>query len=377
MPPADRLGCAETYRAAIHFQGGASLWTWIEGLTALQWGRKRDDYSEATVTVAKTLAGSTCCGRLGQTRTWGHELTIYRDDDPNPVWQGPIIRKTEKRATISFDARDVLFWLDRRAVAPAGPEYFWPTPTDTGAILRQLINDGFPVGDPARNPGITQYAVLEDTGTRSTTDHLWRDSEPIGSVMRDLIGAGVDVFTVGRRIYIVSDTPTGRAYRLTDRDFLDELELRENGLDAATRGVLVGGQPLDGNGQPIQDVAPVIGRSGGPEPFFGQIDRLSTSQNTNNQQVADGIAGAMRSYGTPPPIDLVVPDNARLSPDAPVTLGQLIPGRPFTVLLDGYCTRIQQDFRLNELEVTWSSTEVEQVAVSLASNGPVRQAGAA
>ena len=257
----ETLGCAENYRVAIHAQGGRGLWTWVGGLEEITWGRKSDDWSEASVEVAKTEAGADCCGKLGQTHTWAHELSIYRDNDQEPVWQGPIVVKSEKRHSLALTARDMLFWMERRAVSPAAGSYFYPNPTDTGAILRTVITDAFTAADP----GLLTYADLQDTGTTSTLDRVWRDSQPVGELLRELLSAGVDVFTVGRRVYVLSDRSRlgFNAYRLDEDAFLDELEVRENGVDASTRTVCVGGQPLDGSGQPIQDVSPVIGTAGG------------------------------------------------------------------------------------------------------------------
>src|SRR5690606_28272131 len=119
-----RLGCAETYSAAVHLRGGRVLWTPLdtEGITALSWGRKLGDYSEASVTVAKKDLPRECLQRLADTvnetgritpgvHVWSHELSIYRDG--RLVWQGPIIQPQESRTEITLDARDALFWNDR------------------------------------------------------------------------------------------------------------------------------------------------------------------------------------------------------------------------------------------------------------------------
>lgn len=371
-----RLGCASTYDAEIRSQGGGHLWTKVQGLTALRWGRKRDDWSEGSITVTKSLAGSDCCGKLGNTRTWGHELRIIRDNEP--VWEGPIVQVREKRATLTFQARDMLFWLDRRPILDrAGPYHPW-FGVDTGAFIRLLITEAFtdPAGVEDWDPGLLAYAQLEDSGTTSTTEKLWRYSVSVGEVVRDLISAGVDLYTIGRRIVSISDKiATNQApYVLRETDFLSELEVVENGLDAATQAVVVGGQPVDGAGNPIQDVSPVIGLAGGWDPFYNMVTRFSSSPNVVQQSVANGIASAMRSYGYPPPVDIIVPSGAKLSPEAQVDMGQLIPGRLFKVTLDSYCRAVEQPFRLNELDVQWDDKSTETVAVSLASGGPSKAA---
>jgi hypothetical protein len=358
------LGCPSAYHVGIHLQGGGVLWTQIDdGVTTVKWQRKRDDFSVASITVAKRDAGDGCCAKLGRTYSWAHELTLYRDD--TLVWQGPIVRKTESRTTFGFEARDMIAWLDRRSVKPSGAEYFFPNAVDTGSLIRQLVTEGF----TSHDPGLLAYAVLSNTGTNSTLDHTYYDSVAIGHVVRDLIKAGVDIYTVGRALHVVADDPVGRPLMLSEADFLSELTVAEAGLDACTRGVVVGGQPVDGSGQSVQG-PPVIGSYGGPVAGFGLIEQVSPSQTTINAGVASGIAAKMVSYGTPPPVDIIVPDGAQLSPSAPVDINQLIPAATLGISLSSFCTPVaSQQFRLSEVDVTWSSGS-EQVAVSLAAGGP-------
>lgn len=80
----------------------------------------------------------------------------------------------------------------------------------------------------------------------------------------------------------------------------------------------------------------------------------------------------MASYGNPPPVDIIVPNNAQLSPDANVTIDELVPGYPVTVALRSYCTPVTQRFVINEVEVTAdvsSDRMNESVQVSLANEG--------
>jgi hypothetical protein len=374
------LGCSGTYAIDVHKQGARGLFAQLDGLQSIKWGRKLDAYSEATVVVAKKTAGAACCRALGNVHTWGHEVTVYRDDQL--VWQGPITTKTETRTTVQLDCRDMLSWLDHRNIQPPHNtvtglnEYFFPTPgSDTALILARVIADAFPLTDALRNPGLTEYLVCPASGTASTTDHLWADSATVATVVNDLIQAGLDMYTVGRAIHFATTVSLAElpAVRLTQDDFLTELSVVEDGLDAGTRAVLVGGQPVDALGNPItntaNDVAPVIGASGpvAGQPFWGQLDTLSSSPNTTDPTVAAGIARAIRASQFPPPLDIVVPDGATLSPTAPVTVQQLTPGRPVLVALTDYCTPVSQVFKVNELDVTWTSDQAapEAVQVSL------------
>ncbi|GAA0607449.1 hypothetical protein GCM10010174_25730 [Kutzneria viridogrisea] len=359
------LGSASEYHAQVRVAGSDELVCDVEGVTGLEWGRVRDDYSTAQVTMAKPRLGATCRRGLGAVGTWRHHLTLWREDDV--VWHGPIVNKTERRDTLTLAARDMLAYLDRRGVKPQGSDsYFRPVPADTGALIRMLIQDGFAEHDP----GLLAHAELRDSGTRSTLDHLWTDSATIGHVVRDLLHAGADLYTVGRTVYCVPDRTTGAPHQLCEEHFLGDIEVREAGLDAATRAVVVGAQPVGGDGQAV-DGPPVRGAAGGVDPVLGLIERISGSESTTDSGVAEGIARAIVAYGCPPPVDLLVPSGARLSPTAPVDIGHLIPGAAFVVALDSYCTPVRAEFRLTELAVSWKPGETgESVAVSLASHGP-------
>lgn len=385
-PVDDVLGCAERYDAVVHYQGGRHVWAHLDGLTALNWGRKLDDYSEASVTVAKRDASRDCLAALGRTQNWAHELSIYRDRQL--VWQGPIIQIDETRGQIVIDARDMLTWLDRRVIHPIGPaslpswrwHYHWWEARPAGEIIHKMLSDGFTGNYP--DPGLFAHARIDIPGTPlATTELMYGDTEYIGTVVRDILPVGMDMFTLARKCYFIPEGyRLARApYRLGQRHFLDDLTVRKIGLDTATRGVLVGGNVLDheGNpmppfppaveGQPELDHPPVRGAAGGTtgETGYGLIEKLSTSDNTTDDRVANGIAARIRAYGFPPPVALLVPDGARLDPSAPVSIGQLVPGRTWRVQLDDYVTPVAGGFRLSEVDVTWTADDTEQVAVSL------------
>lgn len=396
-----RLGSASSYTAVIHRLGGQQTFMHVEGLEKLSWGRKLDDYSEASITVAKKDASANCCGKLGQVHTWGHELSIYRDDEF--VWQGPIVNKHEFRDRFVFDARDMLAWFDRRATLGI---YNWAEkteenpgawlPADSALIVARIVEDGFgrsgAIQDPRLDPNVLDHVVIPGaSGHTATFQALQIGEKNLGASVRSVAENGLDMYTVGRSICFF---PTSLAHgwtplRLTEHDFLTDLEVRESGLDAATLGIVVGTQPQNpvtdsGTQPPPQQPAPVaswpiwnpLTHTWSPvepfDPFYGAIIRTSSSQTATTADQCVSLAHLGVAYGNPPPIDIIVPSGANLSPDAKVTVSELIPGYPLLVNLESYCTEVTQRFVLNELEVEVDLSSGgldETVQVSMASQG--------
>jgi hypothetical protein len=78
------------HRVFIYYQGGLVRVGEVTPLSQVQWGRKRDDISNAIITT--NGFGADCCELLGSLRSWVHEVVIYRDNDR--VFEGPITRLT-------------------------------------------------------------------------------------------------------------------------------------------------------------------------------------------------------------------------------------------------------------------------------------------
>lgn len=387
------LGVAQEYHAVIHFQGGTRVYTPVEGLIGVSWERKLDDYSEANAVVAKAGVSRACGGRLGEVTPWAHELSIYRDGAL--VWQGPVTNKTETRDALQFSARDVIAWLDRRVIdltfsgsedQPDDAEHNAFT-GESGIMLAQIINKTFPVGDAYNNPGITPYARVDRTpGIYAKSKRIWRGSQTVGSLVRELIKGGIDMFTLGRKLYIVPDAYrlNHAPYRLTDEHLLGDVEMVENGLDTATEGMVAATpeqtSPDDG-GAVTTNPPPYVakyppghhGGAGDPSapPWWGRITKFSTTQQSadpNNpgeepdMRALNSLAQAIRTYGFPTPRTIKIGQQAQLSPDAPISVGQLVPGRPVRVELAHFYTNIAQLFRINEVSVQWGQTSVSSGA---------------
>ncbi|KGI79377.1 hypothetical protein IL38_24075 [Actinopolyspora erythraea] len=375
-----RLGCATRYNAVIHLRGGRVVWTPLdpEGITDVSWGRTLGDYSEASVTVAKQGQPRECLRRLADVvdeadritpgvHCWSHELSIYRDG--GLVWQGPVWQPTETRSTITIDARDVLMWNDRQVLATT----FSAGETDAGWMLRRIMTTTYPQGSP-NDPNIAEHWRIDaPAGRRYALDEaICAGSTTVGKLVRDVCKVGVDQFTLGRKIYMVpSHYRTTRApYRLHEDDVLGDLEVREGGGDMATEGYAYGKEPQDGCAH--YGLWPPGGFT---SAWFGRVTKWRESTDSNDPSTLADMARASYEYGWPPPKAIVLPDGARLAPTAPVSIGQLVPGRPFQVSLPSYVLGTHARFRLNEVEVSWAPPEPEAVQVSLVTlNQPPEEA---
>jgi hypothetical protein len=399
------LGCAQSYQAAIHWQGGKHLFAPLDGVTQVTWGRKLDDYSEASVTLAKGTVSPQCWQKITPkadgTRPgiepWAHELSIYRDRQL--VWQGPVVEWSETRDHIELLARDVLAWMDRRVVdlnleAPPGGD---PNSGQqrykgrTGDVLRSIFERTWPATheiNPWDNPGITEHARIDVVDDRWTeTENVWKGSRTVGELVRDVIKNGYDLFALGRKVYALPDyisSDLSRSpYRLTEEHILGDIEVRKLGLDMATEGFVAAAPenagenapPLYGKWPP--DEGPGHARNAATPAWYGRITRfheptsLGTAQPDpppdpnappppppqNPSPALQQVARAIREYGFPCPVAVIVPSQAALSSTAPITIGQLVPGRVVMVELTSFVNHVQDVFRINEIEVTWENSE--------------------
>lgn len=401
------LGHAERYDVVIHQRGGSRVYGYVDGVTAITWGRKLDDYSECTVEVAKIDASEECAGMLGSVHTWGHEVSIYRDG--YFVWQGPLVTKTETSTGFTLEARDMLAWCDSRPVLNT---YNWslepgetPNPDDpnydpsaevvidAAHVIGKLLADAFGRGvliEPRLDPGFMDYLKIPETvGQNASFQCMQAGEKNLGEALRSIVENGVDMFTIGRYICFYP-TRYGFEYpplRLTEYDFLDELEARENGLEAASQVVVIGQKPereVSGGSQPASEQPKPIGtwpwmeagsnqwRPVEPyDDFYGYLGYTQESDTATSLQRARQIAAQSYMYRYPAPVDVVVPDGARLSQDAPITVDELIPGYPVVLSLDTYRTDVQRRFVISECEFEVTVDEsgmTEAIKVSLASH---------
>jgi len=351
----------------------------MDDLTGVSWSRTINDIADAQVTVPKGGREPECCQALGRVEPWVHELGIYRDADL--VWQGPIVRVTERRSEFVIDAQDVFAWLDKLV------NTFRVTYTSQDEDSRgrrrgrvtyiawnhlRLNLEESALSDPPDYPGIMPYVVRRDgdlptikfekDGSDNTT--VW--TEFVGNIWRELTKRGLTWTTVGRAL-LLRGRPTSKTQaiaRLDIEDFTGEVELIKDGTTAATYAFATSQQTTD-----INDGRTVgTGRVGTP---YGRLDTLVRLQeeDASNADLREAARGALGGRN-PVPAAISVPQGSQLSPEAPVNIRWLVPGERIDVTTEAYCTAISNAFMVSDVDVTWESGG-EKVAVTLIPLGDV------
>lgn len=322
-----RLGAcrADSYRVIVRDRTGPEI---IElDFTQLDWDRRLDDVSEATVQVP-----SSCCGKLGDVWPWRHELAVSRDGDEE--WAGPIqVIANCANGGIVLKAKDMLSWLDHRVIHN---DHDWTALPGIGAVAAaiELIQDGFTPDDP----NVLKYLEGFGVGVVGGRSYL-ANSKYVMDALRDLAKGSVDFTVIGRRIVIMeSGYVLGKTPLLTCEHFAGDVCTSVDGEATVTRAVVTG--------------VGVTGTAGGVDPYFGLLERLVDDQRIGRQTTADGQAAGLLLGTNPPPVLIQSPQGFGLAPDAPVCLSDLVPGVTVPVSVNCTCRTALQDMRLNTLSVS-------------------------
>lgn len=297
--------------------------------TRVQWGRVQDDWSEARVDFP-----ADCCGKLEQVRSWGHELHIARDG--KEVWVGPVVVANFCRGGNTIIARDMLWWLNRRKLHTDHIS----AAQGAVAVAVELITDGLAPDDP----GILAALDAAGVGVIGGREYLADGKKYVLDLLKDLAKGSIDFTAIGRRIVIrPQGTSLGRTAMLTCKDFQGDVCATDNGLTASTHATVTG-------------KGGVIGTAGGIDPFFGLVETIVDDQTITSAATAADQAAGIVAAGNPPPLIVQPPDNASLSPEAPICIEQLVPGVDVPVFLDCTCRPVNQLMRLTKLNVTWDAS---------------------
>ncbi|MET7814228.1 poly-gamma-glutamate hydrolase family protein [Streptomyces sp. NPDC005395] len=378
------LGCPESYTAVIHWRGGALPYpsASMDRLTKVTWSRTVNDVSDAAVTVLKGDMPAECCEALGDVEPWVHELTLYRDDEL--VWQGPILRTTERGETILIEAVDVFAWLDH--VANTWAVLYNTAAADSVGRKRAPVQyiawnhirlnlTQSALSKPPDWANLMPYIVrIGETATPATSfikagskkQSVWPAF--VGDIVRELAKFGLVWTVLGRSIRLSSMRArtlwswrrTG--LRLTAADFAGDIEVIKDGTSAATYAMATTKQESDLT--PGKTIG--VGKTG---TAYGRLDTIVELQGVDSDDpLSDsdireaGEAALVGRY--PVPVTVNIPQGSALRQEAPITIQQLVPGERFDVFADGFCTQLAQAFVLSDLEVEWDGS-TEKVAISL------------
>lgn len=354
------LGCANTYQAVIHDLGGRRRFFTLNGIASVDWERRLDDFGEAHVELTKARASRDCYRRLGDIEPWDHELTLYRDGQR--IWEGPVFDVEEDRTSVVITARDMLAWLARRALHSEPSPLLWPP----AAYAAKVITDA--LGVDGQDPNLVQHIKIVGSRGRFPTLLRWRETQPRTTnalaEVQEIVKAGLDLFVLGRSIHIAHDAvdwAKTRMHHLREQHFLGDFKVRKVGAETASRAFVAGVPP---QGSPEGTPAP-IGVRDGRLPGRPLVENVSSSSNTSDLAVLNGLAARVVGYGNPTPIVVTLPANSQLSPNAPMTVDDLIPGRFLKIVIASYANQLRTIQKLQQIAGTWAPGKGERITVSL------------
>lgn len=336
----------ERCRAADESGSGVPVATLTE-FDNLEWGRVLDDVSKATIRLP-----ASCCGQLADVAEWRHELVVYRRGAP--MWQGPITFIDPRSDHALLIAWDLWGWLARRVIHEnlRFQDGFLGRMPPT-EIAKELAADGFrgPLGfedDPCGSQSTQVFVPNDyDIGRRYRAN-----SQYSLSAIRQLAEKHIDFTSVGRQLVIVAKGASlGRTALLTDEHFGGPVSTPSNGTGTATRVYFRG----DG----------VHAEAGGVHDFFGLLEVIveDTAVDTKRDAIdtAMDLVGALR-----PPLQYVeIPQGSALSPEAPLTIDELVPGVTVPVVVESTCRTVAADMQLSKVDVTVTPSAGEAIKVGM------------
>lgn len=314
----------------------------------MQYSRVLDDVSTAQVVIG--VSGANCCTELGNIRSWRHILQIYRGDDF--MWAGPITSVDWSFDRVTVNAVDIIGLLDRRVPH----QDFSFTDTDLNEIARQLIEDGFAPDDPGHT-----VTVIGPAGVLGGRDY----SENIGQTadhLRDLADTGIDFTAVGANIVLLPEDFCDVVGRLSDEDLPEGVTVTEDGAALATRWIVAG-----------SDESGAVGTAGGPDAYYGLLERYEEQTTIPDQASADMAAAARVRASLPAPV-VIDTQNVTLSPTANIDVNALVPGWCLDITTSSTCREITQRLKITGLQISEDGGDgdtpgQERVLVQVAASG--------
>lgn len=342
-------------RAYLADRGGTKIFGELEGATEVTWSRVRDDVSTATVRIQSPNAK--CADLLRLVRAPRHEVLIARDDEP--VWQGPCTLPDSIGNSTVLRARDPLFYTQRTVCKQAWKS----TPAEyvterIAKILRAEMAEWEAAGANILDHLVVQSNVETAKTSRSTlaySQYVWDDMEAVAA------RGGMDYVMVNRRLFLF-DTHQyiARGRRLTDSDFIGDVEVKQYGVELAVRSY-------------VTDNLGHVGVTTTPDSFYGPVELLAAAYEIGAQSAPEAISvpeltaqserNARSRY--PTPLVLRVPENTLLAPGVVDDLfPHLVPGVAFPVYSDAGIWQVEQIQKLDKVTVTETAAG-ERVSVTL------------
>jgi hypothetical protein len=339
------LGCGD-YEAIIQPRGGGGRIIAVLPWNSLEWGRRLDDTSQATVTV-----DTDCCALLADVYPWRHELSIIRDGDE--VWVGPVINPSAPvvgdHQQLQVVARDLSAWWDHRRIHD---DHSYAN-VDLSVIFQDFVEDAMSVDN---SPGVVvsttpcgvEVVTLEILGTQH---------QMAGSQLRDLANTGIDWTAVVRQVLAGGAVvPTASIGVFLDEHFAVPVVPGRDGTAQANDWLVrgAGGGTAGDNiyGEASDAAAAVL------DGVLESVDTVTTIQDNGSAQAAAQTRVALTSA-------VLTAENGVLDPSAPFPISKLVPGALCSMVLVAACIPAVGSFRLSGLDVSARGSDGSESVVPI------------
>ncbi len=355
--PSQRFGCG-VHRVflAPRGEGGTSVLAELPW-TQLTYGRKLDDMSAASVTLAESC--------VPQPEPFAHEVVVYRDN--RVVWVGPVTEPVDGVNEEGVDdfqipARDLFQWFERRWI-PASARRLRGEALQFSledlAFMFRLIAEEALEDDPSPN---IQFAVSPTgvTGTRSYAAGAFTRS---ADAMRELSRTAVDWTMRGRTMICGGrEVPAVANFVLTGNTVVNPRR-RRIGLNAASEVAVIGGSSPTGG-------APYAAIATDPGSIMGLVQQVIQEADIADPYSVRAAARTHLAFAKAAPFEL----SCQLSPELAVGFDDLIPGTVVPVHMDLVWARIHEPMRLQTVDVSARAEDnTETITVTLTQVGSVEQ----
>lgn len=349
--------CVTGHSAFIYDRGGMNRITQIKDLSMVKWGRRRDEFSEASIRIS----GSACSDqaeKLAAIEPKRHELVIFRGEER--VWEGPIWRVALGSDTVEVFAHDVVAYLHGTPLTQAYSNAY-PNATEVTTRIEGIITAEMAVWEvltPPANvlPYLTVHHYPNEARTSSSTIPF---EMTVGEHLDALAHRqGIDYTAIGRAIHIWDTSRNlGMLRPWTEADFFGQVVITAYGADHTEIAYVVA---EDGR----------YGKAGEASGYYGPWTKIFTVYNEEGtvaptQPELDSQAKRNISGRTPVPVEVRIPDNSSVRLSHDLRLEHLIPGVQVPLRATLNARRMDQLQRIDLVTVTETSAgETVQVTLS-------------
>lgn len=309
--------------------------------TKASFTRTLDGISKADIEIS--TKGCSACDCLPVERR--DELVFIRDDWDEPAWVGPILRSVDDSAlgTRRIVAEDRLWWWQGTA-ALRDIAHLAPKEIDAVQAFAELISqaeqfqpsllDYWFKSELRKLPPLAEVDIEVDVA----------ENESLWSVMAGIAKTLVDYTVVGPHLYWGSpEVPVSDGPCLTG-----DMWVSPPAIDRDASGVISQVQVIGAGG--ITGVYP-------PTPadsIFGKKTEFVSDTNLNSQSEVDAAAQEIYTQNSTPS-DFVITGDGSMSPNFPLPLHELIPGRNFPIKIEGACLSTEDFLQLTNVVVELQS----------------------